>query len=304
MNNQQFCMPPYMSDDDLLTVRTYQELFYRLERVALNAIKWTNLPNELNPMIIERYLFYFGNVVLYYDEILEQYCALPMRGEFSWDINAYPTTYDVVGFGGYQRRLDYTNSVIIWNNYQMNPTAEMVGLLATRLTNALRTGDMHLELQKVGKILSVPETKRKGVAALIQRIKNFHLYTIGSPAIKELAESTTVLDTELEYIVDKLDSHYSFLWHDALSYFGISSMTNKLSGVSPQETASEDAMAVANRTAMINSRREGVEKFNTMYGESVEVEFLGREEDINGELYNNTEDSDGESDGENQSDGV
>lgn len=304
MEKSQFCMPPYASDDDLLTVRTYQELFYRLERVALNAIKWSNLPHGLDPMIIERYLFYFGNVVLYYDEILEQYCALPMKGEYAWDINSYPTAYDVVGFGGYQRMLDYTNSVIIWNNYQMNPTAEMVGLLATRLTNALRTGDMHLELQKVGKILSVPETKRRGVAALIQRIKNFHLYTIGSPAIKELAESTTVLDTELEYIVDKLDSHYSFLWHDALSYFGISSMTNKLSGVSPQETASEDAMAVANRTAMINSRREGVEKFNTMYGESVEVEFLGREEDINGELYDNTEDGNGESDGENQSDGV
>lgn len=299
-----FCMPPYIDNDDQLTIRTYQEIFYRLERVALNAVEWKNLPEGLDPMIIERYLFYFGNVVLYYDEILMQYVALPMRGEFAWDVNAYPTVYDVVGFGGYTRRLTVDNSVIIWNNYQLNPTAEMAGLLATRLTNTLRTGDQHLELQKLGKILCVPENKRSGLKEIIRKIKNFAAYIIASPAAKELGESVTALDTELDYIVDKLDNHYSFLWHDALAYFGITSMSDKKSGVNIMESKSEDAMANANRGPMIHARRDGVKKFNQMFGENVSVDFSteGGEED--GELYDISQDTYGESDREDTTDNV
>lgn len=296
-----FCMPPYVSDDNQLTIRTYQEMFYRLERIAINAVEWKNLPLGLSPMIIERYLFYFGNVVLYYDEILEQYVSLPMTGEFAWDVNSYPTVYDVTGFGGYRRRLDESNSVIIWNNYQLNPTAEMTGLLATRLTNALRTGDMHLELQKLGKIVCVPETQKKSAQALLKKIKNFALYIIGSPALKEIVDNTKVLDTELDYIVDKLDNHYSFLWHDALSYFGYTSMTNKTSGVSPEETDSENAMAEGNKNAVIKSRKDGVEKFNKMFDENVEVSFRERRKGDYGKLDDNIENSNGKLDTEDES---
>lgn len=295
----QFCMPPYASDEDLLTVRTYQEIFYRIERIAINAIRWKNLPDGLDAMLIERYMFYWGNVVIFYDDILERYIALPMNTEMGWDINWYPTKYTVVGFNGYFRELDVNNSVIIWNNYQMNPSSEMAGLLATRLTNALRTGDMHLEYQKVGKIISVPETQKKTARSLVQRIKNFNLYTIGSSALKDIASNTAVLDTEVDYIVDKLDNHYSFLWHDCLSYFGITSMSNKLSGVTPAEMSAENSMAIANRSAMINSRKDGIQKVNEMFGIDIEIEFLGG--DDYGELYNNTENDNGESDGEDES---
>lgn len=288
-----FCLPPYIDDDDQLTIRTYHEMFYRLERLAINVIHWKNLPTGLKPIILERYLFYFGNVVLFYDDILMRYVGLPIVGEFAWDVNGYPTEYEVCGFKGYRRRLNYTNSVIIWNSYQLNPAAEMTGLLATRLTNTLRTGDMHLENQKIGKIISVPETKRKSVQALIQRIKNFHLYTIGSPAAKDLAESTQALDTELDYIVDKLDAHYSFLWHDALNYYGIDSITDKTSGVNIKESMAEEQMAKANKTAMLNSRQDGVDNFNKMFNQNVQLEFLDGEEEQDVELYDDAENSDG-----------
>ena len=286
-----FCPPPYISDENQLTIRTYQEIYDRIERVAINSVRWSNCPDGIMPMIIERYMFYFGNIVLFYDEILEKYVCLPMHTQYGWDENGYPVVYDVLGFNGYYRRLDTTNSVIIWNNYQMTPASAMCGLLATRLTNTLRTGDMHLEYQKVGKLLAVPETLKKSAKSLVQRIKNFNLYTIGSSSLKEIANNTTVLDTEVNYILDKLDNHYSFLWHDCLAYFGITSMSNKQSGVNIQETRAEDSMAAANRLAMMNAREDGVKKVNELFGTDMKVEFLGGED--YGQLYNYTENGDG-----------
>lgn len=287
MKNNNFCMPPYLSNDDHLTISTYQEIFYRLERNALNCVRWNTLPDYISQMIIEKYLFYRGNGVFFFDPILERYLVLPISGEFAWDIDGYPIEYDVIGWNGYRVRLNIENSVIIWNNYQNNPSVGMVGLLASRLTNTLRTGDMHLELQKLGKIISVPESKQRGVKALIQRIKNFHVYTIGSPALKDLGESTQVLDTELDYIVDKLDAHYTFLWHDALNYFGIDSMSNKISGVGAGEVKAEATMAKSNREAIMNPRKDAVKKINEMFGLNISVEFVGGDESV--QLYNDIE---------------
>lgn len=293
--NTQFCIPPYISDDNLLTTQTYSQMFYRIERLALNVFKWKNLPEGLKSMIIERYLFYFGRVALFYDDILERYVSLPVTGEFAWDVDYYPTDYEVTGFGGYRRRLNITNSVLLYNDYQMSPGSEMASIFSTRLTNSLRTSDMHLELQKVGKIISAPETKRKGIETIFKKIKNYATTIIASPAAAEMKDSIQVLDTELDFIVDKLDSHYAFMWHDVLNYLGIDSMSDKQSGVNPLESKAEAAMAMGNRMAMKNAREDGIAAFNEMFGENVELEFLGKEEGDYGQLYDDPENSDGES---------
>lgn len=292
--NAQFCVPPYISDDDLLTAQTYSQMFYRIERLALNVFKWKNLPKGLKSMIIERYLFYFGRVALFYDDVLEQYVALPVTGEFAWDVDYYPTVYEVTGFGGYRKRLDITNSVLLYNDYQMSPGAEMGSIFSTRLTNSLRTSDMHLELQKVGKIIAAPETKRKGIETIFKKIKNYATTIIASPAAAEMKDSIQVLDTELDFIVDKLDSHYAFMWHDVLNYLGIDSMSDKQSGVNPLESKAEAAMAMGNRMAMKNAREDAIKVFNEMFGENVELDFLGKEDGEYGELYDDPEDRNGE----------
>lgn len=299
----EFCIPPYISGEESLTHETYQMLFYRLERVALNVIKWENLPVGLDPVLIERYLFYRGNCVLFYDEILGQYIGLPMSTEYGWDVNSMPTDYEVIGFQGYRRMLNIYNSIIIWNDAQLSPSVQMTAIQATRLTNTLRTSDMHLEAQKVGKIVRVPETKKRGMEKILDRIKNFHLYTIASPATPELKDAVQVLDTELDYIGDKLDNHYSFLWHDALSYYGITSMTDKLSGVGKSEMLAEQSMAEANKQAMLMTRKKAADAFNKMFGQNIKVSFLSDEglerrlkEDAR--QYNDSENGNGDTDKE------
>lgn len=292
-----FCMPPYISTEEMLTEETYRMLFNRLERVALSVIRWDNLPNGLDPILMERYLFYRGNVALYYDDILGQYVGLPISGEFAWDVNSMPTEYEVVGFKGYHRRLTASESVIIWNDPQLSPSVGMTAIQATRLTNTLRTSDMHLEAQKIGKIVKVPETKKRGIEKILDRVKNFHLYTIASPALPELKDAVQVLDTELEYIGEKLDNHYSFLWHDALTYYGLTSITDKKSGVGQYEMEAEQSMSDANRRAMLATRETGIKKFNEMFGTNVKVGFVDGGEKRE-RLYDDLKDGNGVDNGE------
>lgn len=293
-------IPPYMSEEEILTTETYKSMFYRIARMAESLCIWEGLPEETPGWLIERYLFYFGNCVFFRDEILDKYLVLPITTEYSWDQNERPIDYEVHGFMGYRRRLNVNNSVIIYNDNQLTPGSFQSQLFASRLTNALRTGDMHLEALKIGKIVVAPENKQRGIKEIIRRIRGFQLFTIASPAAKDLADSIQVLDTELDAAIKDIDNHYTFVWHDVLAYYGIESMSDKTSGVSKEEVQSESSMAKINRNAVLEARKEGIKKINKMFGLNVKVDINKEEGEQNGEIHNNTENSNGEPDGENR----
>lgn len=290
MQTTMCCMPPYVDNEDALTQTTYMQYMYRIERVALNAVRWDGLPETVRQMVIERYLYYYGNAVFFKDEILDQYFVLPITAEYDWDVDHYPIEYDVTDWRGRRWHLSKDNSVIIWNNYQRVPSIPMAQLFATRLTNTMRTSDNHLEAQRIGKIIVAPENKRRGVKALLDRVKGFHLFTIVSPAAAELSGQVTVLDTELDYIGDKIDNHYSFIWHDCMQYFGITSTSDKKSGMTAEEIMSENDTAISGQGALLNSREDAVKEINKMFGLNISV-TSGRRS--NGELYDNLEISPG-----------
>lgn len=293
---------PYMDSEEQLTISTYNQLYYRIAEIAMGSIKWHGLPKEVNPLFLERYEFQRGNCVFFYDETLGEYIALPMSGETRWDQNGWPTHYRVIGMNGYNRDLDISNSVVIPNNYFLSPSAPMAAIFASRLTNTLRTGDVHLEAQKLGNIVAVPETQKKGVREIIRRVKNFHLFTITTPAAAELASRTQALQTQPDYIVDKLDNHYTFLWHECVSHFGVDSMTNKLSGVTRQETMAENGIANDSMGIRLEVRQKACEQIKQMFGLNITVgpqpEILNQGGDGDGQIHDGSKDSDGGTDRE------
>ena len=312
MNNFQCCPPPYMDDEDYLTQQTYMDMFYRIEQLALNVVRWDNLPKEIKQLYIERYLFYFGMCAIFYDDILGRYVCLPVSVQYAWDENAFPTEYEVIGFMGYRRRLNSQNSVLIFDNYNLTPGSDQAQLYASRLTNALRTNDVHLEANKLGKILAVPESQKKSAGSLLKRIKNFALYTIGTPALAEIAKNMQAIDVQPNFVLDRLDYHYTTVWHDVCATYGIRTGSSKLGGVNVVEMEDENSMADVNRCARINPRQDAAERLNEMFGLNVEVgsnidymsgnggDGIGGEGD-NGQLHNSAQNRYGGADGKDES---
>ncbi len=296
IKDDRMCMPPFLSDAQQLTAETYRQLFMRMYRVAVNSVRWDNLPGGTKQMLIERQLFYTGASVFFYDDILGQYLTLPVSGQYAWDENGLPTEYEVHGFRDYRRRLNIDNSVLIYNDYDLNPTSGMAQILCSRLTDSLRTCDVHLEKHKIGKIIAAPQQQKKGIQKLLEKIKGYEMYQVVSPDAREYMGNIVSLDTEMDSILGDLDSHYIFLWHDALSYFGITSLTSKLSGMPTEEIRSDNGLAEVDRTAIMNPRLDACEKINNMFGLNVKVRFYKEGDEIDGGVYDNSQRDDGGAD--------
>lgn len=289
-------MPPYLSDVERLTQQTYIQIFHRLERMALCAVKWEGLPNITKQMLIERQLFYTGASVFFYDEILEMYLTLPISGQYSWDENGLPIEYEVTGFRDYRRRLNVYNSVIIYNDYQLTPSSFMAQIFASRLCDTLRTCDVHLNKHKIGKIISTPETQSKGIKKVIEKIKNFDMYQVVSPTVMKDFKDAVVLDTEMDSILPDLDNHYRFLWHDCMAYWGVNSISDKKAGMSPAEISADSGLAEIDKYAVLNTRQEACEKINEMFGLNVSVKYATEGRESNVQVYNNTKGGNGVTD--------
>lgn len=290
--------------EELITNETYLAEFYQLERLSLVVCTWNNLPGTISQKWIERYLFYLGNCVFFYDDIVNEYFALPLAAILERDINGDPVRYTVRGFGSYRRELDTTNSVIIWNNYEHVSSSGVAGLFASRITNAIRTGDVHLEAHKVGKIIGVPDTKKKGVQELLNRVKNFCLYTIVQKDSFTGEEIKEINGQPEDYVLDKIDDHTTYLRHTALAYLGIDSISDKKSGMVAEEVAADTSSAMFNKLAILTPRDEACEKINKMFGLDVFVEIGGRRLEDIGDIYYDVKDSAGGGNKEDETDNI
>lgn len=300
------CMPPvFITDEKALTEQTFIDEYLQFERMALVACKWDNLPNGVTQRWIERFLFYFGNCVFFYDSIMDKYFTFPLAGILTFDEYGDPETYTVMGWGAATWNLDKTNSVIIWNNYEHVSSSGMAQRFATRTTNALRTGDVHLEAHKIGKIISVPAIQKRGVQKILERIKDFVLYTIVSPNAITQGNITEINGQPEDYVLDKIDNHYSFLVHRALSYFGVDSISDKKSGMTDREQEAEMSGANTNKQAILLPRKEACVAINDMFGLSLSVsigadEYRKEMESGYGGIYDNAENSPGSGNGEDE----
>ncbi len=310
MPNQLFTCPPYIGPDcekydETITMQTYLEIYNRIENLALNIMRWDNLPDETMQLIIERCLFYYGNCVFFRDEVSGDYLTLPMCAQYAWDEYGIPVEYEVMGAMGYKKKLTRFNSVLMLNNYNFSPDVTMAAIFARRLTETKRTVDMHVEAHRIGKILAVPENKKQSAKKLLERIKGFRLWQIVMPGILNDLKEVHEINLETSYIIDKLDTHENELWRECYDYFGIDSTPEKAERVLTDEINVQTSVAEVNRNVRLNPRQDAVERINKMFGLSISCtanldSIRGNGGDRVGGIHNDPKDSDGSSDRENE----
>ena len=64
--------------------------FSQLHNLAVSRFEWENLPDEIQPFIMEDYLFWDGSCLMIYDETIDMYgiTKYALMGEM--DIYGYP----------------------------------------------------------------------------------------------------------------------------------------------------------------------------------------------------------------------
>lgn len=251
--------------------RTYGEYLERLTELSISMFEWKNLPDTVDERFLELTLFGDGQAVFFKDEELGFLCLqVAMNGGFN--VYRVPIRRRAYAVNGYQRNLDNTNSVIIYNNYLRTNSVNMVKIYSKRLYNLDRIIDVNANAQKTPVLLQGSEMQRLTLLNLYKE------YDGNAPVIfgdKNLdINGLKCITTEAPYVADKIYTLKTQIWNEALTYLGISNLNiQKKERLVSDEVIRNQGGTIASRYSRLQARRNACDEINKMFGLEIEVDY-------------------------------
>lgn len=252
-------------------MRTYGEYLERLTELSISMFEWKNLPESVDPRFLELTLFTDGQAVFFEDEVMG-YLGLQVIINGPLDVYRIPIRRRAFAVNGYQKMLDKTDSVIIYNNYLRTNSVNMVKLYAKRLYNLDRIIDINADAQKTPVLVQGTEQQRLTLLNLYKE------YDGNAPVIfgdKNLdINALKCIKTDAPYVADKIYQLKTQIWNEALTYLGISNLNiQKKERLVSDEVIRNQGGTIASRYSRLEARREACEKINAMFGLDIDVDF-------------------------------
>lgn len=275
----QFCESAYMNN------RTYLQYYNRLTELAISMFEWQNLPETIDQRFLEMCLYCDGMCVFFQDEVLGY---LSLQCMIGGKLNVYriPMERRAYATNGYQRELDGTNSVIIFNNYLHTNSMLDVEMFSKRLYNLDRAIDVNANAQKTPVLIQCDESQRLTMKNLYKQYEGNEPFIFGSKGLD--ANGIKVLQTGAPYVADKLYELKTQIWNEALTYLGISNINVvKKERMITDEVTRNQGGTVASRYSRLESRRQACKQINEMFGLDVWVDYREDFQDIEEEENEN-----------------
>lgn len=251
--------------------RTYMQYYNRLTELAVSMFEWKNLPDTVDARFLELALFSEGMCIFFEDEVLG---FLALKATIGGGFNVYniPIKRRAYASNGYQKNLDDTNSVIIYNNYLHTNSMLDVEMFSQRLYNLDRTIDVNAKAQKTPILIQCDENQRLTMKNLYMQFDGNMPFIFGTKSLD--TKGLNVLKTDAPYIADKLYTLKSQIWNEALTYLGISNtnVTKKERMIS-DEVIRNMGGVIASRYSRLEMRRQACEEINRMFNLDIEVNY-------------------------------
>lgn len=251
-------------ESGILNNATFRQYYNRLVELSISMFEWKNLPDTVDPRFLELTLFTDGQAVFFEDEVMGFLCLQNILGG-QFDVYRIPVDRRAYAVNGYQKRLDNTDSVIIWNNYLHTNSMLDVQMFAKRLYNLDRAIDVNANAQKTPILLLCDESERLS-------LENIYMQYDGNMPVIKAQKSLnpnafTVLNTDAPFVADKLYQLKIQIWNEALTYLGISNINiTKKERLITDEVTRNQGGTIASRYSRLQSRREACKKINEMFG--------------------------------------
>lgn len=254
----------FFEDSAILNNVTYRYYFDRLKELSCSMFEWQNLPDTVDERFMEMTLFQNGCAVFFKDEVLDYLC-LPVAMNGRWNVYNIPTQRRAYASNGYNKNLDYKDSVIIYNNYIRTNSVSAVKLFARKLYNLDRIIDVNANAQKTPNVIQCDETQRLTLLNLYKEVDGNAPVVFGDKNLD--IKALKVLNTEAPYICDKLYQLKTQTWNEALTYLGISNLNiQKKERLVSDEVVRSVGGTIASRYSRLQARREACDDINKMFG--------------------------------------
>lgn len=251
---------------------TYIQYFYRLVELSISMFEWQGLPETVDPRYLELHLFQNGSMVYFRDEVMGDLCLDCMaNGQF--DVYGNPISRRAYSsYNQYQKTLDESDSVIIWNNYLRQPSVLDVKMFAKRLYNLDRIIDVNVNAQKTPVLVQGTEKQRLTLVNLYKEFDGNAPFIFGDKNLD--LNSLRAINTNAPYVADKLYQLKTQIWNEALTYLGISNLNiQKKERMVTDEVQRNQGGTIASRYSRLEARREAVDKINRMFGTDISVDY-------------------------------
>lgn len=269
---------------------TYIQYFNRLVELSVSMFEWQGLPETVDPRYLELHLFQNGSVVYFRDEVMGDLC-LDCIANGQFDVYGNPISRRAYSsYNQYQKTLNESDSVIIWNNYLRQPSVLDVKMFAKRLYNLDRIIDVNANAQKTPVLVQGTEKQRLTLVNLYKEFDGNAPFIFGDKNLD--LNSLRAISTNAPYVADKLYQLKTQIWNEALTYLGISNLNiQKKERMITDEVQRNQGGTIASRYSRLEARREAVDKINRMFGTDISVDY--REDlQITNENEDNTDEGD------------
>lgn len=251
---------------------TYTQYFNRLVELSVSMFEWQGLPETVDPRYLELHLFQNGSVVYFRDEVMGDLC-LDCIANGQFDVYGNPISRRAYSsYNQYQKTLNESDSVIIWNNYLRQPSVLDVKMFAKRLYNLDRIIDVNANAQKTPVLVQGTEKQRSTLINLYKEFDGNAPFIFGDKNLD--LNSLRAISTNAPYVADKLYQLKTQIWNEALTYLGISNLNiQKKERMITDEVQRNQGGTIASRYSRLEARREAVDKINRMFGTDISVDY-------------------------------
>lgn len=246
--------------------------YNRAKNIAVSSIGWEGLPPEIDERALEITLYQNG-AAIFFRLLDDTYACLGVTPEGKLNPYGVPVIRRAYSsWTNFTKRLDETNSVIIYNNYTRTGIDGECMLFANRVTNVDRTIDVNVNTQKTPYI-----AKAKNQQTKLELTKILEGILTNVPVIGTTKKEKTELSDDLQifnlnttsgsYVGDRLNTLKRELWNDWLSYLGIPNIGyTKRAQVNSAEMEYNSGQYMAEQACRLSIRETAAKQINSMFG--------------------------------------
>lgn len=271
---------------------TWRQYYNRLMELSMVMFEWKGLPDTVDPRFLELTLFRNGSAIFFKDDVMG-YLTLASANYGTFNVYNVPKERRAFASNGYQMNCTDKDSVIIWNNYLRQNSRLDVEMFAKRLYNIDRIIDVNANAQKTPLLIVCDENERLTFLNLYKKYDGNEPVIKGSKGINY--DNFKVLKTDAPYVCDKMYDLKTQIWNEALTYLGISNVSNvKKERMITDEVTRNLGGTIASRYSKLLARQQACEQINAVFGLDISCEYREDFEVVPDDTVSESEDDNNE----------
>lgn len=258
-------------NSQLNNYKTY--LMYRRQLLSLaeNVFEFKGLPEFIDVSYLNAQLVINGSIAFFYDDILGL-LALPYANFGGLDVYGRPKQIQVYSNTGYNKKLNYGEFVIMYDNNGHYPLLADIIQYAERIAMNTRTSDINISQQRTPRFWKTKTENLKSIQDLVNNVDS-NAETVIAYDNLDLDDTTLVLEPA-PFVADKIDQHQEKIWNEFLRLIGISNLSyqKKERNIKDEINAMQGG-TIASRFSRFEPRQRAIQQINKKFNMNIEVSY-------------------------------